>query len=200
VVHHDEFLSWQLYWRALFGLEALTEQDVIDPSGLVHSQALQSADGAFRVTINASDARETLSSRFLARGMAGGYQHVAMACDDLAASSAALRERGPSCSISRPITMRIWAPASASMMRRWPGWSKAICSMMRMRPATASISFTAGRSTGGSSSNLYSVMRAIPVMVRPMPGSGWRLRRVSARLSRWIERAWQGPRQNRFLN
>jgi 4-hydroxyphenylpyruvate dioxygenase len=68
VVHHDEFLSWQLYWRALFGLEALTEQDVIDPSGLVHSQALQSADGAFRVTINASDARETLSSRFLARG------------------------------------------------------------------------------------------------------------------------------------
>jgi len=94
VVHHDEFLSWQLYWRALFGLEALTEQDVIDPSGLVHSQALQSADGAFRVTINASDARETLSSRFLARGMAGGFQHVALACDDLATSSAALRERG----------------------------------------------------------------------------------------------------------
>lgn len=94
VVHHDEFLSWQLYWRALFGLEALSEQDVIDPSGLVHSQALQSADGAFRVTINASDARETLSSRFLARGMAGGFQHVALASDDLAASSAALRERG----------------------------------------------------------------------------------------------------------
>lgn len=94
VVHHDEFLSWQLYWRALFGLEALSEQDVIDPSGLVHSQALQSADGAFRVTINASDARETLSSRFLARGMAGGFQHVALASDDLAASSAALRARG----------------------------------------------------------------------------------------------------------
>jgi 4-hydroxyphenylpyruvate dioxygenase len=94
VVHHDEFLSWQLYWRALFGLEALSEQDVIDPSGLVHSQALQAPDGALRVTINASDARGTLSSRFLAQGMAGGFQHVALSCDDLAASSAALHARG----------------------------------------------------------------------------------------------------------
>lgn len=96
VVHHDEFLSWQLYWRALFGLETLAAQDVIDPSGLVHSQALQSAGGAFRVTINASDARETLSSRFLARGMTGGIQHVALACDDLAASGMALRAKGAS--------------------------------------------------------------------------------------------------------
>jgi 4-hydroxyphenylpyruvate dioxygenase len=96
VVHPDEFLSWQLYWRALFGLETLAAQDVIDPSGLVHSQALQTADGSFRVTINASDARGTLSSRFLARGMTGGFQHVALACDDLAASSTLLRDKGAS--------------------------------------------------------------------------------------------------------
>lgn len=96
VVHPDEFLSWQLYWRSLFGLETLAAQDVIDPSGLVHSQALQTPDGAFRVTMNASDARGTLSSRFLARGMTGGFQHVAMSCDNLADSSAALRARGAS--------------------------------------------------------------------------------------------------------
>lgn len=94
VVHNDEFLSWQLYWRALFGLEARAAQDVIDPAGLVHSQALQSADGAFRVTLNASDARETLSSRFLEHGMGGGYQHVALTTDDIFATARALQADG----------------------------------------------------------------------------------------------------------
>jgi 4-hydroxyphenylpyruvate dioxygenase len=94
VVHNDEFLSWQLYWRALFGLEARAAQDVIDPAGLVHSQALQSADGQFRVTLNASDARETLSSRFLEHGIGGGYQHVALTTDDIFATAQALRDSG----------------------------------------------------------------------------------------------------------
>lgn len=94
VVHEDEFLSWQLYWRALFGLEAKAAQDVIDPSGLVHSQALQSPDGGFRVTLNASDARETLSSRFLGQGIGGGYQHVALTSDDIFATAQALRDNG----------------------------------------------------------------------------------------------------------
>lgn len=94
VVHNDEFLSWQLYWRALFGLEGRAAQDVIDPSGLVQSQALESPDGAFRLTLNASDARETLSSRFLAQGMGGGFQHVALASDDILATADAVRARG----------------------------------------------------------------------------------------------------------
>ncbi|MFC0685093.1 bifunctional sugar phosphate isomerase/epimerase/4-hydroxyphenylpyruvate dioxygenase family protein [Novosphingobium clariflavum] len=94
VVHNDEFLSWQLYWRALFGLEGRDANDVIDPSGLVHSQALQSPDGKFRLTLNASDARETLSSRFLAQGMGGGFQHVAITCDDIMATAAETRARG----------------------------------------------------------------------------------------------------------
>ena len=94
VVHNDEFLSWQLYWRALFGLEGRDANDVIDPSGLVHSQALQSPDGKFRLTLNASDARETLSSRFLAQGMGGGFQHVALTCDDIMATAAETRARG----------------------------------------------------------------------------------------------------------
>jgi len=94
VVHNDEFLSWQLYWRALFGLEGRAPQDVIDPSGLVHSQALQSPDGAFRLTLNASDVSETLSSRFLAQGLGGGFQHVALESDDIFATAAATAERG----------------------------------------------------------------------------------------------------------
>ena len=81
-------------FQSLFGLEARAAQDVIDPSGLVHSQALQSADGAFRVTINASDARETLSSRFLDHGFGGGYQHVALTTDDIFATAKGLQDNG----------------------------------------------------------------------------------------------------------
>ncbi len=94
VVLNDEFLSWQLYWRSLFGLEGRDANDVIDPSGLVHSQALQAPEGAFRLTLNATDARETLSSRFLAQGMGGGFQHVAIACEDMMATARALRSHG----------------------------------------------------------------------------------------------------------
>ncbi|WP_395397188.1 TIM barrel protein [Novosphingobium sp. BL-8A] len=94
VVHNDEFLSWQLYWRALFGLEGRDANDVIDPSGLVHSQALQSPEGGFRLTLNASDARETLSSRFLAQGLGGGFQHVALTCEDIMATAGIIRGRG----------------------------------------------------------------------------------------------------------
>ena len=94
VVSADEFLSWQLFWRSLFGLAESAQQDVIDPSGLVLSQALQSADGAFRVTINASDATGTLSARFVAGGIGGGFQHCAFASDQLARTVADLQTRG----------------------------------------------------------------------------------------------------------
>lgn len=93
VVTADEFLSWQLFWRSLFGLVESSQQDVIDPSGLVLSQALQSADGAFRVTINASDATGTLSARFVAGGIGGGFQHLAFGTDDLPATAADWQRR-----------------------------------------------------------------------------------------------------------
>ncbi|OJU08716.1 MAG: 3-keto-5-aminohexanoate cleavage protein [Caulobacterales bacterium 68-7] len=93
VVMNDEFLSWQLYWRSLFGLQPRAAQDVIDPLGLVQSQALQSQDGAFRVTLNATDAPGTLSGRFLSHGFGGGYQHVALRVDDLLATAEGLKTR-----------------------------------------------------------------------------------------------------------
>lgn len=94
VVRIDEYLSWQLYWRSLFGLEQSLQSDVIDPSGLVLSQPLKSADGALRVTLNASDASGTLSSRFVDHNVGGGYQHVALASGDLAGKAARLAASG----------------------------------------------------------------------------------------------------------
>ncbi|MDO7835514.1 TIM barrel protein [Sphingobium sp. HBC34] len=94
VVRTDEYLSWQLYWRSLFGLEQSLQSDVIDPSGLVLSQPLKSADGALRVTLNASDAAGTLSARFVDHNVGGGYQHIALATGNLVDKAARLAATG----------------------------------------------------------------------------------------------------------
>ena len=93
-VHADEFLSWKLYWRALFDLKEREAQDVIDPSGLVQSQAIEAPDGCFRLTLNSSDAQRTLSARFLTHAFGAGFQHVAMISSDIFATAEALRARG----------------------------------------------------------------------------------------------------------
>lgn len=94
VVRIEEYLSWQLYWRSLFGLRQSPQADVIDPSGLVLSQPLQSADGCLRLTLNASEASGTLSSRFVEHNFGGGFQHIAFRTSSLEAQSEALRHGG----------------------------------------------------------------------------------------------------------
>ena len=94
VVQIDEFLSWQLFWRSLFGFRESAQADVIDPAGLVLSLPLESPDGATRITMNASDASGTLSARFVSKGFGGGYQHVAFATDDLFSVAGDLRANG----------------------------------------------------------------------------------------------------------
>lgn len=94
VVRIEEYLSWQLYWRSLFGLQQSAQADVIDPSGLVLSQPLQSSDGVLRLTLNASDAAGTLSSRFVEHNFGGGYQHIALATPDLMEKAIELRQAG----------------------------------------------------------------------------------------------------------
>jgi 4-hydroxyphenylpyruvate dioxygenase len=94
VVSNDEFLSWQLYWRALFDVEVQTPQDVIDPNGLVQSQAVQNRSGTFRLTLNSTDAREALSSRFLTHSFGAGFQHLALRVADLPAAAALREARG----------------------------------------------------------------------------------------------------------
>lgn len=93
-VHNDEFLSWQLYWRALFDVDVKVPQDVIDPNGLVQSQAIGNRDGSFRITLNSTDARDALSARFLTQSFGAGFQHIALRVPDVRTAAAALAERG----------------------------------------------------------------------------------------------------------
>lgn len=93
-VSNDEFLSWQLYWRALFDVQVAGPQDVIDPNGLVQSQAIQNPSGTFRITLNSTDARDALSARFLSQSFGAGFQHVAMRVRDMDNAAEALAAHG----------------------------------------------------------------------------------------------------------
>jgi 4-hydroxyphenylpyruvate dioxygenase len=93
-MHYEEMLTWVLFYTSLLDLKKTGEQDVLDPGGLVKSQVVQSADGALRIALNASQSARTQSSRFLSEAFGSGVQHVAFATSDLAATVARLEANG----------------------------------------------------------------------------------------------------------
>lgn len=80
---YDAMLSWSLFHEALFAMQQMPMVDVIDPDGLVRSQAIATPDGAFRVTLNGAETHRTLAGNFLADSFGASVQHVAFACDDI---------------------------------------------------------------------------------------------------------------------
>ena len=64
-MQHEEMLTWLLFYASLIEVRKTPVQDVLDPGGIVHSQVVETTDGAFRLVLNASQSRQTLSSRFL---------------------------------------------------------------------------------------------------------------------------------------
>ena len=84
-----------LFWRGVFGMRVAAPVDLTDPFGLVQSQALASDGGAFRLALNVSDSRNTLTSRFVSAVSGAGVQHVAFTAADLARVVAALQGRTP---------------------------------------------------------------------------------------------------------
>jgi 4-hydroxyphenylpyruvate dioxygenase len=68
--------------------------DVVDPAGLVRSQAIETADGALRITLNGAENRRTLAGRFIAESFGSAVQHVAFESRDIFATAAALKACG----------------------------------------------------------------------------------------------------------
>ena len=64
-MHYEEMLTWLLFYTSLLDVTKTPQLDVIDPGGIVRSQVVQTADGALRIVLNASQSQQTLSSRFL---------------------------------------------------------------------------------------------------------------------------------------
>ena len=93
-MHYEEMLSWLLFYASLLEVSKTPQLDVIDPGGIVRSQVIQSADGALRIALNASQSQQTLSSRFLTEYFGSGVQHIAFASRDIVATVQQLRRNG----------------------------------------------------------------------------------------------------------
>jgi 4-hydroxyphenylpyruvate dioxygenase len=93
-MYYEEMLTWLLFYTSLLEMRKTTVQDVIDPGGVVQSQAVESEGGAVRLVLNASQARQTLASRFLDDFFGSGVQQIALACDDIFDTGARMRASG----------------------------------------------------------------------------------------------------------
>jgi 4-hydroxyphenylpyruvate dioxygenase len=93
-MHYEEMLSWLLFYSSLLDVAKTPQLDVIDPGGITRSQVVQTADGALRIALNASQSQQTLSSRFLTDYFGSGVQHIAFATDDIVATVKRLRANG----------------------------------------------------------------------------------------------------------
>jgi 4-hydroxyphenylpyruvate dioxygenase len=93
-MHYEELLTWLLFYTSLFDLSKTPQLDVLDPDGLVKSQVVQSADGAIRIPLNASQSSRTQSSKFLSEAFGSGVQHIAFATGDIFAAVERIRANG----------------------------------------------------------------------------------------------------------
>ena len=91
-MRYEEMLSWTLFYTSIFDAEKAPMVDVVDPDGLVRSQAVRS--GRLRVTLNGAETRRTLAGRFIEESFGSSVQHLALATDDIFATAAAFAERG----------------------------------------------------------------------------------------------------------
>jgi 4-hydroxyphenylpyruvate dioxygenase len=93
-MQYEEFLSWLLYYVALFDVNKTPQVEIADTLGLVQSQAVESPDKNFRMTLNGSMASQTLSARFIHNYMGAGVQHIAFDTADVFAAAEAAKANG----------------------------------------------------------------------------------------------------------
>jgi 4-hydroxyphenylpyruvate dioxygenase len=68
--------------------------DVVDPSGLVRSQAIENDAGTLRITLNGAENRRTLAGQFMAESFGSAVQHIALASSDIFATADVLVSGG----------------------------------------------------------------------------------------------------------
>ncbi|MBB3018164.1 4-hydroxyphenylpyruvate dioxygenase [Microvirga lupini] len=93
-MHYEEMLTWLLFYTSLLDAQKTPIQAVIDPGGVVQSQAIETRDGKLRLILNASQSQRTLSSRFLNEFFGSGVQHIALATGDIFSTIERLKENG----------------------------------------------------------------------------------------------------------
>jgi 4-hydroxyphenylpyruvate dioxygenase len=93
-MHYEDMLSWLLFYTSLLDVQKTPQVDITDPGGIVRSQVVETADGALRIALNASQSTRTQSSRFLNEYFGSGVQHIAFATGDILGTAARLKANG----------------------------------------------------------------------------------------------------------
>ncbi|AMN52433.1 3-keto-5-aminohexanoate cleavage protein [Labrenzia sp. CP4] len=91
---YDEMLTWLLFYTSIFKTGKTPMVDVIDPAGLVRSQAVENQEGTFRITLNGAENYKTLAGHFLMENFGSAVQHLAFESSDIFASAATLFRNG----------------------------------------------------------------------------------------------------------
>lgn len=93
VLPATQLLGWQLFYRTVFGFAAEAENEIVDPHGMMISQAVVSPDRSIRLPLTVSQAQETQPGRFLSE-FRGGVQQIAFESRDILATVDELMARG----------------------------------------------------------------------------------------------------------
>lgn len=88
---YEEVLTWLLFYTSLLETRKTPTQAVVDPGGVVQSQAIEAIGGGLRLILNSSQSRQTQSARFLTGKFGSGVQHIALSSRDIFATAARLR-------------------------------------------------------------------------------------------------------------
>jgi 4-hydroxyphenylpyruvate dioxygenase len=99
-MNYEEMLTWLLFYTSIFRTRKTSMVDVIDPAGVVRSQAIETEDGAMRLTLNGAENHRTLAGHFIAESFGASVQHLAFATNDIFASVSVLKANG-----LRPLAM-----------------------------------------------------------------------------------------------
>ena len=91
---YDEMLSWTAYYTSVFDAAKSAMVDVVDPGGIVRSQAIEGSGSGLRLTLNGAETRRTLAGRFISDTFGGSVQHIALASDDMFSTAEALLANG----------------------------------------------------------------------------------------------------------
>lgn len=93
-MNYEEMLSWALFYTSIFKLRKSPIVDVIDPAGVVRSQAIADDDGLLRLTLNGAENSNTLAGHFFAESFGSSIQHLALRTHDIFAAADRLRQTG----------------------------------------------------------------------------------------------------------
>jgi len=96
-MRHEEMQSWLLYYTSTFETTKSSIIDVADPSGVVHSQVIESPEGEVRLNLNGVEGQRTFAASFLQDRYGAGVQHIAFLTDDIFETS----KRLDSCAFRR---------------------------------------------------------------------------------------------------